>query len=250
MVAGGLGAAPRRGPYGGGPSACAAVCCGRRELAAAPPCLWVPVSCGSRLSAPRCSQGPWTAQPHPRVGLSRGPAVASGEGRVSPEGGRPLACFPGTATPSGLCFLRRSSRLLVSDAVFPLSSTAVHAFVFLSVASDFGGFGGRETIAARSVRCLDGKAQGCLLPSAPGAGPASVRACRARPAVASRLPALPCTSSGLPSRPAPTLPQCSPGASGPAPVPLPVPLSPLQCGQLCPDEKMACWFDECGFPPS
>lgn len=157
--------------------------------------------------------------------------------------------LPRTATPSGLCFLGRSSRLLVSDAVFPLSGTAVHAFVFLSVASDFGGFGGRETIAARSVRCLDGKAQGCLLPWAPGAGPASVRACRARPAAAGRLPALPCTSSGLPSRPSPTLPQCSPGVSGPAPVPLLVPLSPLQCGQLCPDEKMACRFDECGFPP-
>lgn len=206
--------------------------------------LWEPPFCPALQPGALDSAAPSAGPAEPR------PAVASGEGRVSPEGGRPLACFPGTVTPSGLCFLRCSSRLLVSDAVFPLSSTAVHAFVFLSVASDFGGFGGRETIAARSVRCLDGKAQGCLLPSAPGAGPASVRACRACPAVAGRLPALPCTSSGLPSRPAPTLPQCSPGASGPAPVPLPVPLSPLQCGQLCPDEKMACWFDECGFPPS
>lgn len=93
-----------------------------------------------------------------------------------------------------------------ADAVFPLSSTAVHAFVFLSVASDFGGFGGRETIAARSVRCLDGKAQGCLLPSAPGAGPASVRACRARPAVAGRLPALPARPPvSRPGRPPPCL---------------------------------------------
>lgn len=111
-------------------------------------------------------------------------------------------------------------------------------------------FGGREISNAHSVCCLDGKVQCCLLPSAQGAGPVPVWACRAcsgPPPLAGCLPALPCIFSVSSVLAAPTLPQRCPGASGPAPVLPPVASSPLQCSWLCPDDATTSLFHVCDF---